>query len=316
MEVCDLSGLYNDFVPFHPLVLALNFESTEFLEMLLNAGINPSGSRALNNEQLLELNQKTHGLYSLGCQASLLCHAENGKPLVCVRYLLSNHLSADGPADADVSPLLMAIINQNMPMVSLLLDKGATLIGKFEDLCIMFAFLSDMKRLPDTRKPLYMSWLAEESRVLHWLNNLNHSFLLRLFAVGGNVGTVLDDNSWKSSHVATRARKLCLKSGFYENIRHLKHCKYGGVIQTDPQYVTTSKNAGDRLVDPMLSHNIMSVVVPIICLSVNIRQLPFNVLKLLTDGDAHYLKSLTGNFMILEFFTSTVFSMLITFFII
>nr|KAG5696992.1 hypothetical protein BaRGS_008454 [Batillaria attramentaria] len=198
LPATNLSVFNDDFSDMHPLVLALQWEDTSILKLLLEAGLDASRPRRLDSEQVGELNRLAEGPLP-GTRASLLCHVQKSWPLNGARLVLESGVSPNVQQDDEVPALLVAMWRDYFPLFKLLLEHGsnpniyhqnikgnvAMLLALRKDLENSLVCSVDNAAVKDLLNG--KSVHAKDSDNTGWLDQRRHSYLWHLFAVGGEL---------------------------------------------------------------------------------------------------------------------------------
>lgn len=211
LPVTDLLMFDSDFGVMHPLVQALGHPDTAILQDLLEAGLNPMGSRPLDPEQVEDFQDMMDELVEADWKASLLCHLpREGGGLAAAHILLDRGLSPNVQQDKEVPPLLAAMARKNLPLVHLLLQKGANpnVYSSAQNITMLFALYCDLQG-SEIGEAFELDGAAGDNAgklmivdnvdTHQWIESSKHSFLIPMFAAGGEVETLLRNgvlSSW------------------------------------------------------------------------------------------------------------------------
>ncbi|KAL8561108.1 hypothetical protein ACOMHN_033691 [Nucella lapillus] len=216
LAVTDLLQFDGDFGCMHPLVQALRHADTAILRHLLGAGVDPRGARPLDPEQGEELRDLTEGVVGGDWTAGLLCHLPAQGGLSAARLLLDRGLAPNALTPREVPPLLVAMARTHRPLFRLLLSRGArpNVYNSGQNITMLGALFGDLQGShvgevggpnasgeggvpnasgeggpgePKVLDGVEWAW----GQQYRWMEPAKQSFLLPLWAAGGEVETML-----------------------------------------------------------------------------------------------------------------------------
>ncbi|KAL8561102.1 hypothetical protein ACOMHN_033686 [Nucella lapillus] len=215
LAVTDLLQFDGDFGCMHPLVQALRHADTAILRHLLGAGVDPRGARPLDPEQGEELRDLTEGVVGGDWTAGLLCHLPAQGGLPAARLLLDRGLDPNAMTPREVPPLLVAMACTHRPLFRLLFSRGArpNVYDSGQNITMLGALFCDLQGShvgevggPNASgegvvhnasgegegpgEPMVVDPDGGEERY-RWMEPAKQSFLLPLWAAGGEVETML-----------------------------------------------------------------------------------------------------------------------------
>lgn len=278
IPVTDMQPFARDYGIMHPLVQALKLPNTKILRYLLEADLDPSGVRPLEDDQAEELHELSNVFPDLDVKASLLCHVPTDAPLSGARYLLERGLLPKGRQDnggGELTPVVAAMIRGNFPLFCLLLQYGAKPnmyhVRIRGNVAMLYALHFDIQRslkagadLQRADKPV----ASQDNGTSSWLAQRKFSYFLRLFAAGGEVESLLRDpgsGDAQSCGLAWLLRMNLYSSGPAEGERLQKSRALGA-----------------------------AVLALLLCLAYNVSTVPHALLQLVSAEQASHLTGIAG----------------------
>ncbi|KAK7104098.1 ankyrin repeat and SOCS box protein 2-like [Littorina saxatilis] len=289
IPVTDMQLFANDYGLMHPIVQAIKWPTTTMLKSLMDADLDPFDTRGMDGTQRTELRIR-EGLPERFGKGCVLCHIPGTAPLVCARYLLDHGLSANGGQangceanGHELPPLIAAMIRGHHPLLCLLLEYGAKPNIYFDhvggNVAMLYALHYDLQFWSDfgenedeegkesaAMANSFTKDNGNSSGVNQWLSQRKQSYLFRLFAAGGEVGSLFRENG---------------EGGL----------KQWGLSQMLLNDLNVNDNEGKNEKSML---RMTAVLALLLCLSHNVESLPSALLKLVSADQAKELNTIAG----------------------